>query len=181
MGAKALLSYRLQLAENFSKSTRCDVTRIIARCMGWIVTSLVELTVSKKHFVVFQGLVVCEQRVRTTILLNSDNVNLSMFTGSLPTCEMCNNAADLLKSSSKKKYPKQRRAIIVSFQRSHLKAQQAERDDFELRRQYCKNATNRDGSPAAVLVAADFKSAFRGHWPKFKGFAHGDAKQTEFR
>ena len=104
-----------------------------------------------------------------------------MFTGSLPTCEICNNAADLLKSSSKKKYSKQRRAIIVSYQRSHLKAQQAERDDFELRRQYCKTATNRDGSPAAVLVAADFMSSFRGNWPKFKGFAHGDGKQNEFR
>lgn len=51
----------------------------------------------------------------------------SCVAGSLPTCELCKNATDMLKIISRQQDSSLRRSIVVKFQRAHLKQQQNKR------------------------------------------------------
>lgn len=59
-----------------------------------------------------------------------DGLKLMRDKGSLPTCELCNNSANMLVTLSHKSYSMLSRKIVVQHQRAHLKQQETERGEF---------------------------------------------------
>lgn len=56
--------------------------------------------------------------------------------GSLPTCNVCNTAHEMMRS---KKYGVEEKEIILKFLRLHLKQQLTERLQLEKTKKLCKN------------------------------------------
>ena len=61
---------------------------------------------------------------------------LSDTIGSLPTCNICNTAHEMMRS---KKYDADQKEIILKFLRLHLKQQLTERLQLEKTKKLCKN------------------------------------------
>jgi hypothetical protein len=86
--------------------------------------------------------------------------------GNFSTCDICNNAADLL-TDRKRGFTKEQRDIISKFRRLHLKQQADERENLANNRRKAK--TDRDpgtGQPKCCLLVCDAITATRGDLPK---------------
>lgn len=59
-----------------------------------------------------------------------EGLKLMRDKGSLPTCELCNNSANMLQKLSHSKHSALSRKIVVEHQRAHLKQQEIERGEF---------------------------------------------------
>ena len=59
-----------------------------------------------------------------------DGLRLMRDKGSLPTCELCNNSANMLAKLSHQRHSALSRKIVVEHQRAHLKQQETERGKF---------------------------------------------------
>jgi len=68
-----------------------------------------------------------------------EGLRLMRDKGSLPTCELCNNSANMLEKLSHRKHSSLARKIVVHHQRAHLKQQEAERGEFVA----CFNCVNK--------------------------------------
>jgi hypothetical protein len=91
--------------------------------------------------------------------------------GSFHTCDICNNANDMLRDC---RGGNQHRNIILSCKRAHLKQQAAERQYQENNRLEAKNLI--DDQPKAAFILCDGMTASRGETPKIglKRVSKGD-------
>lgn len=91
-----------------------------------------------------------EQTFRRAFLART-NVRLIGCKGSFQTCELCNNANELLRDPMKR-YTREQRDIIQEFKFMHLKQQLAERVKFEENKNYCQE-TDSDGNAKSFMLA----------------------------
>ena len=96
-----------------------------------------------------------------------DSVRLVHAKGSFPTCDVCNNANDLLRSP-KVSFNPGFRDIIMKFKRAHLMRQMQEREEME--RNIIRAKTEVIGhQPQVAHLLCDAISSWRGNTPKVGG------------
>lgn len=73
--------------------------------------------------------------------------------GSFQTCEICNNANELLRNRSKR-YSRAKRDIIMRFKAMHLDQQAAERDELDLKKKLATKMDATTNQPTSALFFA---------------------------
>jgi len=107
-----------------------------------------------------------------------DSIRLVHAKGSFPTCDICNNANDLLRSP-KVSYNPEFRDIVMKFKRAHLMRQMEERAYME--RNINRARTEIIGQqPQVAHLLCDAISSWRGNTPKVGGgqFRHSKSDQS---
>ncbi len=79
-------------------------------------------------------------------------IRLMRCKGNFSTCEICNNAAYILRTQ--KKWTKSQRDIIIEYRRIHLKQQSDERVNLEYRKQKAAELDS-FGQPTNFLLFSD--------------------------
>ncbi|KAJ1387535.1 hypothetical protein B484DRAFT_409877, partial [Ochromonadaceae sp. CCMP2298] len=82
---------------------------------------------------------------------NEQNIRLTGCKGSFPTCEICNNANDLLRDKGKR-YTMEQREIIIKYKAMHLHQQAVERGQMDLLK---RRATERDAPFESRVVGVE--------------------------
>ena len=80
------------------------------------------------------------------------------------TCEICNNAAYILRTHNK--WTKEQRDVILKFRRHHLQQQATERQNLEYRKLLCKQL-DEFNQPKSFLIFSDGMTNTVGDTPKF--------------
>lgn len=94
-------------------------------------------------------------------------IHLSKAKGSFPTCDICNNANDLLRKG-KTGFNTNRREIILKYKRCHLLQQAQERKHQELTRLKAKTDLI-SGQPQSAYILIDGMTVMAGNTPKVGG------------
>jgi hypothetical protein len=84
--------------------------------------------------------------------------------GNFSTCEICNNAAYLLRDTSKR-FSHIQREIVMQYRRLHLDQQAKERIDLDQRKREARKVDS-FGQPAKFLIFGDAITAHIGQTPK---------------
>ena len=108
------------------------------------------------------------------------DIRLMRCKGNFSTCELCMNAAELLRS---RKYNKQERKMILEYRRLHLKQQARQRDVLE-EEKLKSLELNQDGQPIQCLFFSDAITTTRGdmpYWGKHKSKAHDSEHHIQNR
>ena len=74
-------------------------------------------------------------------LENKKEIKLTACKGSMPTCNVCNTANEMLRNT--KRWNEAQREVVLKFQRLHLRQQQLERENLELTRKLCGRVGNK--------------------------------------
>jgi hypothetical protein len=69
-------------------------------------------------------------------LYDQKEVKLTACKGSMPTCNICNTANEMLRNT--KRWNEAQREVVLRFQRLHLQQQQHERENLELTKKLCE-------------------------------------------
>lgn len=101
-----------------------------------------------------------------------DKYKLIGAKGSFPTCDICNNANDLLRDTQIK--DQSHREIIFKFKKLHLLQQMAEREHLEKNRLLAKNSQYL-GQPTHAFFLIDAMTQSRGDTPQVGG-SHRQSK-----
>jgi hypothetical protein len=98
-----------------------------------------------------------------------NTIRLMRCKGNFSTCEICNNAAYILRTNNK--WTKEQREIILKFRRNHLKQQATERQNLEYRKLQCRklDAMNQ---PHSFLIFSDAMTNTVGDTPKIGKSGH---------
>ena len=84
--------------------------------------------------------------------------------GKFSTCEICNNAAYILRTQTK--WTKSQRDIILQLRRVHLRQQAEEHINLEYRKNFCKDL-DENSQPIAFLLFYDGITASLGDTPNY--------------
>jgi hypothetical protein len=111
-----------------------------------------------------------------------DDLRFMRCKGNFSTCDVCNNAADLLRDRSKR-FTKAQRDVIIKYRRLHLKQQAQQRMDLEMRKRKALEHEDINGNPVSALFFLDAITESRGDTPYHKGRSKKDqaAKVIENR
>lgn len=95
----------------------------------------------------------------------SRTVRLMRCKGNFSTCDICNNAADLLNDHTRE-FTKEQREIIMNFRRLHLKQQSEEREEMARKRHRARSDRDRlTGQPLSFFMLCDAMTSNRGDLP----------------
>jgi hypothetical protein len=103
-----------------------------------------------------------DETFRKTFLSLKNEFRLIGAKGSMPTCDICNNANDMLRASHIK--DQSSREIILKFKRLHLQQQMKERQYMEQNRIVSKTLVN--GQPTQFFCLIDAMTCSRGDVPQ---------------
>ena len=96
--------------------------------------------------------------------------------GNFSTCEICNNAAYLLKDTSKR-FSFIQREVIMQYRRLHLDHQAKERISLDQRKQEARKVDT-FGQPGKFLLFGDAITASIGETPKLGSTRHSSSEKT---
>jgi hypothetical protein len=108
------------------------------------------------------------------------DIRLMRCKGNFSTCELCINAAELLR---KRRYSKAERQLILDYRMMHLKQQARQRDALEEEKLRSADL-DKYGQPIQCLIFSDAITTTRGdtpNWGKFKSKGDDGAPTTENR
>lgn len=109
------------------------------------------------------------------------NIRLLGCKGSFQTCEICNNANELMRNT-KKKYSRKQIEIVRSYKSLHIKQQASERDYLEKSKLRAKEFDDSTGQPKVALLFSDGMTIQRCNTPKVgKGRCSKGIKTIESR
>lgn len=91
-------------------------------------------------------------------------VRLTRGKGTFPTCDICNNANDMLASS--KSYTKRQREIIYQYKMYHLDQQAGEREALRLMKKKAQEM-NETGQPKMLCIFGDGMTEYATRVPKY--------------
>jgi hypothetical protein len=103
-----------------------------------------------------------DETFRKVFLRMKNEFRLIGAKGSMPTCDICNNANDMLRASNIK--DQSTREIILKFKRLHLQQQMKERQYMEQNRMASKTLVN--GQPIQFFCLIDAMTCSRGDVPQ---------------
>lgn len=92
-----------------------------------------------------------EEQTFRKAMLSLPNVRLIGCKGSFHTCELCNNAHELLRDPMKR-YTREQREVIHQYKLKHLQQQQRERETLEENKHLCTEM-DADGNVRSALFA----------------------------
>jgi hypothetical protein len=98
-----------------------------------------------------------------------------LLLGSFNTCDICNNANDLLKDTGKR-FTKAQREVVLKYKKLHIDQQAAERAYLEQKRLECQQL-DVNGQPIAAMIYSDGMTVFRGNTPKYGKLRHSKGVQ----
>lgn len=104
---------------------------------------------------------------RLALLSLKGSIRLMTCKGAFQTCDICNNANDMLRGG-KCRYSRQQREIILKFKRLHLAQQAQERRHQEKNRLEAAEMTP-EGKTVKAYLLSDGMTAMRGDTPKVGG------------
>jgi hypothetical protein len=106
-----------------------------------------------------------KETFRKVLLSLESSIRLIGCKGSFQTCDICNNANDMLRAS-RSRYSREQREIILKFKRLHLLQQAQERRYQEQNR---LDAAAVNYQPTKTYILSDGMTAMRGDTPKVGG------------
>ena len=113
--------------------------------------------------------IACYRTFCRAIATFETKIRLMRCKGNFSTCEVCNNAAYILRTNHK--WSKEQRDIILKFRRNHLKQQATERQNLEFRKELCRKL-DENNQPKSFMVFSDAMTNTVGDTPKIGKSGH---------